>query len=196
MTLSGAEKIESGAKKAMKNRLAYVALLTSLFAAPARAEEVDFGASLAQAFTGGCLQMLPDTDRIAISAKTLGWKTLDDDMAAMFAPKEKGVVWQGWLVSEGDGPPFIMFISEGPFMGKQMKICGVVNPYAPYDEVIPKIIEGLSLGKEEISESEMGQRTTVWKYQADERDYYISVMDSTPMKEPGLNISAFTEMKD
>jgi hypothetical protein len=177
-------------------RFSLVVSLYALSGGASHAVAEDIGASLAKAFVGGCLQVLPNTDRIAVSAKALGWKTLEGDMAAMFAPQEKSAVWQGWLVNDGDGPPYIMFISEGPFMGKQMKMCGVANPYAPYDEVVPTIIEILALGKEEISETNLGQRTTVWNHKDGERDYYISVVDSTPMKEPGLNISAFTEMKE
>jgi hypothetical protein len=150
------------------------------------------GEELARAFVGGCVQLLPNIERIAVSAKALGWQPLEGDMAKMLAPLEESANWQGWLVDQAPAPPFFIFISEGEFRGKQARICGIANPYAPYDEVMPHIERILDLTEPAFTESELGQRYTTWELTLNNREMWLMVTDATPMGDPGLTISAFS----
>lgn len=174
-------------------RLATLALaIATLSGAVGDVRSQALGEELAKAFIGGCLEVLPDVERIADAARALGWKAIEGDMAKMLAPQEQSAKWQGWLVDQAPAPPFFMFISEGELRGAQMKICGVSNPYAPYDEVIPHIERILGLTKPEHTETELGQRYTTWKLPTSDRETWMMVTDATPMGDPGMTISAFS----
>jgi hypothetical protein len=133
--------------------------------------------------------MLPRTDRIEAAARALEFEPIEGDMAGMLAPQEPDANWKAWLVDQAPAPPFFLFISEGDFDGELMKICGVANPYAPEDQVIPYLLRILNLAEPFHTETEAGQRTRIWRTELNDEEAIISVIDATPMNETGLHLS-------
>ena len=147
------------------------------------------GKELANAFMGGCLQALPDLDKIEAAAKALDWKPLEGDMARMMAPKAPDAKWKGWLANQPPAPPYMIAISSGIFRGDEMAICTVSNPYAPVTEVLPHLKKALGLGHPIGDESSAGQRTRIWQIEMDGAPAFVSLLDAELMGEPGLTLS-------
>jgi hypothetical protein len=166
--------------------------LSALVRSPAHADEASVkhaADSLVKAFIGGCVQVMPNVDRIETSAKALGWKELDQTAAAMFAPPSPTAKWKAWLVKEGADVPFFLGISQGTANGKSISVCAVVNPYAPPSPVRAALTKMLSLGEPLRTEIDGGQQYTYWLTKFMDKEIIISFIDTTPMEETGVNIA-------
>ena len=178
-------RVEFGRR--MTSVSAFVAARLTIITSVAHAQNL--GEELAKAFIGSCLQMLPRTDRIEAAARALAFKPIEGDTAGMLAPQARDAAWKAWLVDQAPAPPFFLFISEGDFEGEKMKICGVSNPYAPEDQVVPHLLRILSLAGPIYTDIEAGQRTRIWRTELNDEEAIVSVVDATPMEETGLHLS-------
>jgi hypothetical protein len=165
----------------------FIAALTLQAAAE---EEVDLARELAASFIGGCVQTLPNTERIIRLAETMNYEPLPPDIASMLAPSDESATWSGWLVDQYPAPPHFLFVSEGETPAGTLKICGVANPYAPADEVVEKVLLMLELSAPQSDQNMRGQRERVWTVGEGEFETMITIVDATPMDDPGLTMSA------
>ena len=153
------------------------------------------GKEIAFAFIGGCLQVLPDLDRIEAAARALKWKPIEGDIAIMMAPKAPDAKWKGWLVIRKPAPPYFMAISSGVFRGEDMAICTVSSPYIPVTEVFPHLEKTPGLKRPIADESSAGQRTRFWRIEVDGQPAFMSLLDAEPMGQPGLSLSGMMKAK-
>jgi len=152
-------------------------------------DEKGMAQSLAKAFVGACVQIMPDLDRVETGAKVLGWKELTGDMAQMFAPAERNATWKGWLVQDAALVPFMLGIARGNESGKKISVCTVVNPYAPVGPVQTALTSILALKEPSRTETSAGQRTQMWLTSVRGEEAAVSIVDATPMNDPGVNLS-------
>jgi hypothetical protein len=167
-------------------------LIVALIASPTYADEASIkhaADSLVKAFIGGCVQAMPNVDRIETSAKALGWKEMDKTAAAMLAPPSPTAQWKAWLVEEGADVPFFLGISQDTTNGKSLSVCAVVNPYAPAAPVRAALTKMLSLGRPFETKIEGGQQYTYWTTKFMGEEITISFIDTTQMEETGVNIA-------
>jgi hypothetical protein len=140
-------------------------LTAALIVSPAHADEASVkhaADSLVKAFIGGCVQVMPNVDRIETSAKALGWKEVDQTAFALLTPPSPTAKWKAWLVEEGADVPFALAISQDTANGKSVSVCAVVNPYAPAAPVRAALTKMLSLGEPLKTEIDGGQQYTYW----------------------------------
>lgn len=143
---------------------------------------------LAREFVGHCLQTLADPKRVEAAARTLNWKTLDRDVAAMIAPKDKTVPWQGWFVDTAP-QPFMIAISKAEFRGQPMATCTVGSTLASVSDFLGELEKAVPLGDKLADNTEVGQRSRVWQIDLYGKPAMVFVNDAEQVGVTGFTIS-------
>jgi hypothetical protein len=65
-----------------------------------------------------------------------------------------------------------------------------VNPYAPVAPIRIALTAFLQLGEPLKAETEGGQRYTYWQTKFSENYVLVSLIDASPVNDPGINLSA------
>jgi hypothetical protein len=141
------------------------------------------------AFVGLCISNPGRLDKVAATAQVLEYGDLPDDIALMLAPQAPDANFKGWLSLKGIGSPFILGISEGPFNDKTYQFCALSNPYISADAIMPRTIELLALGDQDIDETTAGQRMRSWLVPNIHEDGFLSINDISGMGYAGVTIS-------
>lgn len=118
---------------------------------------------LATAFTGQCVQSEADIDKVKAAAGLLEYTPLDEQAMVAFGAAEPSEDQLGWLVTSGDGAPFLLGVNAGTFNGRSFSVCAVSNPYISGAQVVDAFLE--SAGQLELisDETRFGQRQRVWR---------------------------------
>jgi hypothetical protein len=145
--------------------------------------------SLVKAFIGGCVQIMPNLEKVEAGARVLNWKEMTGDVAKLMAPPSANAVWKSWLVTGAADVPFIISTSTGVEGRRKVSVCTIANPYAPPQPIQNALVSMLKLNEQIDKQVEAGQRTTSWKYSVNGRSVIISFIDATPTGDPGVNIS-------
>lgn len=150
------------------------------------------GKELAYAFVSGCVQALPDLDRIEVGVKALDGTLVEGDAAKLLAPANPDAKWKTWLINRAPAPPFFMSTFRGVDADHSAVGCSVTNPYAPLAEVFPHIQKGLQLNNPPLQdETSGGQRSRLWRINVmNDQVVNILIVDEEPMGQPGLTMSA------
>jgi hypothetical protein len=149
--------------------------------------------SLVKAFIGTCVQVVPRLDLIEGTAKLLGWKQINGMEGTLVAPSDPKAVGKTWLVENAADVPFMLATSRAVKEGKTISVCTVANPNAPESSVRASLIEILKLDRPLKVELEGGQRYTYWQTTFSGVDIVLTLIDASPSKDPGINLSAIVE---
>lgn len=152
-------------------------------------DEKAFAQHLVNTFVGGCVQIMPNTDRVIASADSLGWADLPADMAALMAPQGSAEGFHGWFVESGDGPPAMIGVSEADFQGRIMVTCAVTNPYAPPELILEHLQSTIDLGSLLAEDRSMGQQMLIWDFPPLGSSAFVTSTDASPMGQPGITLS-------
>ncbi|HEX2842107.1 hypothetical protein [Hyphomicrobium sp.] len=144
---------------------------------------------LAREFVGHCLQTLADPKRVEAAARALNWKTLDRDMAAVAAPRDKTVPWQSWFVDTAP-QPFMIAISKAKFRGQPMATCTVGSTQASVSDFLGELTKVIKLGQPLADYTEVGQRSRVWQIDLYGKPAMVIVNDAEQMDVTGFTIAA------
>jgi hypothetical protein len=145
--------------------------------------------SLVRAFIGGCVQIMPNLEKVEALARIQSWRQMTGDTAKVMAPQNAKAVWKSWLATDVADVPFIISISTGVEGKNKISVCNIANPYAPPQPIQGALVSMLKLHEKIDEQAQAGQRTTSWKSSVNGRSVLISMIDATPTNDPGINIS-------
>jgi hypothetical protein len=175
------------------NKLKITCVFSALLAMPyaGHADESDdarAAESLIKAFISICVEAVPNLDRVQDSAKRFGWKEakLSDALPPLF----RGAQSKTWLVEGAAEVPFDLSISlliEGQ---QTTSACSLSNPEAPLAPIKSALTNQSDFGKEIRVYNDAAQKTTYWQKHNGAVDIYISLIDGSPVNEPGIILNA------
>jgi hypothetical protein len=146
--------------------------------------------SLVKAFISTCVQSVPDLDKVEGTAKLFGWKEMTGIEGTLLAAPNPNAKGKAWLVQDVAEVPFMLAVSRGEEGGESIAVCTVVNPYAPVAPIRIALTAFLQLGEPLKAETEGGQRYTYWQTKFSENYVLVSLIDASPVNDPGINLSA------
>ena len=147
-----------------------IILLSLLSGTACRAEGVTVGdmfravkpSDLVSAFLGHCVHNPGRLDKVEAAADALGYATTPEPFWTMLSPQAADALYHSWFVIEGEGAPFLLGISEGPFENELYQICAVSNPFLNADDVLESLKKFVQLDDQFADEVIAGQRTRTW----------------------------------
>ena len=148
--------------------------------------------SVVKSFIGACVQIMPNLDIVEAGARNAGWKELTGDEAKLMAPSDPSAWSRSWLVADAADVPFMIGISRAVTNGKKIAVCSLTNPYAPALKIQSSLIKILALGTPLSVKKDAGRQTSTWTTKANGREIFISLLDTRPMNDPGVTMSAIT----
>ncbi|MBL4540249.1 MAG: hypothetical protein JKP97_00385 [Rhodobacteraceae bacterium] len=146
-------------------------------------------ADYVHAFLGNCAQNPGRLDVVVAAANALGYADLPEDMEILLAPPEPEAPFQGWIVFDGPGSPFLLGISEGDLEGTTYQFCSVTNPFLPSDEVISILRGFVNLDQPLTDETVSGQRYRAWWAPEILEGAILSSSDISTMGLSGITLS-------
>ena len=144
------------------------------------------------AFVGGCVQTMPDIEKVEAASRALNWKKLEGDKAKLLGPQEESKDAKMWLVNRDNALPYMIGINKADFKGQKVAICTASDPYVSADDVIISLKKLLNLTQPNVVSEEAGQRLQGWSKTVHELDNYITATDATPMKQSGITLGIMT----
>jgi hypothetical protein len=145
--------------------------------------------SLVKAFVGCCVQIMPNLEKVEAGARVMDWKDMTGDVAKFMAPPSRNVIWKSWLAVGAADVPFIISASTGVEGKRKISACAIANPYAPPEPIQTALVKKLNLKEQIDRQDEAGQQMKSWKSSVNGRAVIVSLVDATPTREPGINIS-------
>jgi hypothetical protein len=144
--------------------------------------------SLIKAFISICVETVPNLDRVEDSARRVGWKEakLSDALPPLF----RGAKSTTWLVEGAAEVPFDLSISLFIEGQQTTSACSLSNPEAPLAPIKSALTKQSDFGKEIRVYDDATQKTTYWQKHNGDVDIYISLIDGSPVNEPGIIMNA------
>ncbi|MYE01450.1 MAG: hypothetical protein F4Y03_09235 [Alphaproteobacteria bacterium] len=153
-------------------------------------------ASFVRAFLGHCAQNPGQCERVTKMARAFGTQDLPASMVPLMAPQDQNAQFEGFIVLDGEGAPFLFGVSKGIANGVRMCTCAVANPYANAAEVASTLVEFSGLGRPSLDEATMGQRFRLWSTNGWARGSHISLTDAGPSGLGGVTLGMIAPLAD
>ena len=154
------------------------------------------GASLVRAFLAHCAYNPGQYERVIKMARAFKTRDLPASMMPGMAPQDKSAHFEGFIVLEGEGSPFLFGASKGTANSGSICTCVISNPYINAAEVASALVEFSGLDQPTHDEVAMGQRFRLWSTNDWARGSYISLTDAEPSGVGGATIGMIAPLAD
>ena len=147
------------------------------------------GDAFLSAFLGHCAQNAGNIERVSEAAEALGYSALPQMFEPLVAPQNPDAEFEGFLVTEGEGAPYLLGISAATEQGELLHTCSVANPFLPSEQLESAVDHWHEIGDPDEEQVVAGQRYRIWFVNHIADRAFVGIVDATPMGMPGATIS-------
>ena len=144
---------------------------------------------LITAFVGTCVQSPGRLDKVGAFAEAMDYKTTPEPYWTIFGPQNASTPYHSWTVSEGQGAPYLLGVSEAEMRGQIYQMCVVSNPFMDVDDSLRELRKLVKLGEKVADDVTAGSRVQVWMTPSIVEGSFIGVTDIKEMGVDGMSLS-------